>query len=101
MQRTTRASNHVLLQVSVTNKRLRKKDPADAGSFYLDDVHLLHEKGGVTVAGDAALQAIIEIKLTGFDNAFEAVVANGPWFGLFELAEGQVVGGEKRKTGIL
>jgi len=87
MQRTTRANNHVLLQVSVTNKRLRKKDPADAGSFYLDDVHLLHEKGGVTVAGDPALQAVVKVQFTRFDNAFEAVVANGVGVAVFELAE--------------
>ena len=61
----------------------------------------MHQEGGIAVAGDAALQAVVEMKLTRFDNAFETVVANGPWFGLFELAEGKVVGGEKGETRIL
>ena len=58
----------------------------------------MHEEGGVAVAGDAALQAVVEMQFTRFDNAFEAIVANGAGAGLFDLAEGKVVGGEEGET---
>ena len=62
----------------------------------LNNIHLLHEEGGVTIPGDAFLQAVIKVQLIAFDNAFEAEIADLTGKFLLEAAQRKVVGGEER-----
>jgi hypothetical protein len=62
MLRTTRANNPVLLQVSATDMYTHKlAKPRRSGVLHLYDVHPLHEEGGVAIAGDTPLEAVIEM----------------------------------------
>src|SRR5579872_7134372 len=86
--------------VSVIKKdRLASNGPASAGLFCLaeelNNIHLLHEERSVAVAGDAALQEIVEMQFAVVDDAFEAIVGDEPR--LLECAEGEIVGREERE----
>lgn len=73
----------------------------NAGLLFLQrsyDIHLLHQEAGIPVAGDALLEPVIEMQIVAFDNALETIVGYHAREFLFELAEGKVMGGEKRQA---
>jgi len=62
------------------------------------NIHLLHQEAGVSVAGDALLEPVIEMQVVAFDNALKTIVGYHPRVFLFELAESKVVSGKKRQA---
>ena len=57
------------------------------GLLYLYDVHLLHQEGGVPVAGNTPLQLIIKMQVIAFDDTFKTIVIDHAREFLFQPAQ--------------
>src|SRR5690554_4739619 len=60
---------------------------------FWDQVHFLHQKGGIQFLADAGMQAVVENQLVVVEGHFETVVFGATGILGGELADAQVVGG--------
>ena len=96
-----RGSRWLIREADSRGRSHAGKDVSGKKNVASDDIHLLHQEGCIPVCSDAFLQAVIEMKLSVLDDAFEATVADLAGKFLLKAAQRQIVGGEEREAWIL